>query len=645
MLHLRRNRDRAHGQIIVLFALVLVVILGFAAIVVDLGLQRNNRQILVNALDAAALAAGTQLPVDGSPTASPSGQVAKMTALIDRVAKANYPGLKTSDYSTAYWCMVGVDPSTNQAWVSRDLPAVCDPHRKLGYASAAAVPAGAFQGAGPTRYAACDPSLGDKCNVVQITGSAITSFFLAPVLGVNSGSTGAVVSTACNGPCGASPVVPVDLVIVLDRTRSMADNYNQSNENPNGTKIHSLQDAAKTVLSVYDPAMQRVALIMTGPSLDNAGSPAKGTCDAGGRTQVYGTDDETNYYPTTRLTASMTNKSSAKTITVASPITGWFPSSGQFSIMIDSEQMLVTGGQGTTTWTVTRAQNGTSRASHSSGAVVHNLNGWVDGPTTQGVWVAVGLSGTDSDLPAPYNPSGAGNYRSASSDIVQSINCISAMSHGTNLATPISMAQWYLDHYGRPGVVKGILLETDGKPEDGESTYPDTTSFTCGAAIAAANAAKADGIKIYSVGYGVSGSCPTTSANSKEISAWAGKSATLLLQALASQSTAPYYFNAPSGTQLADAFRQVAINLAHGSSHLVQLCPSPIVTSLSPATWSANHSGTSVTISGKYLSNATSVSFGGVPATSFSVTSDTSITARTSTATANVTVTTPCGTN
>ena len=59
--------DREHGQIIVLFALVLVVILAFAAIVVDLGLLRNNRQTLVNAMDAAALAGGTLLPVDGSP--------------------------------------------------------------------------------------------------------------------------------------------------------------------------------------------------------------------------------------------------------------------------------------------------------------------------------------------------------------------------------------------------------------------------------------------------------------------------------------------------------------------------------------------------------------------------------------------------
>ena len=125
MLHPRRNRDQEHGQIIILFALVLVVILAFGAIVVDLGVLRNNRQILVNALDSAALAAGSKLPVDGSPTASPTGQLTAARKLIDDSIQANYPGLPTSAYSITYQCMIGVNPSTNQAWISRDIPAAC----------------------------------------------------------------------------------------------------------------------------------------------------------------------------------------------------------------------------------------------------------------------------------------------------------------------------------------------------------------------------------------------------------------------------------------------------------------------------------------------------------------------------------------
>ena len=47
-----------------------------------------------------------------------------------------------------------------------------------------------------------------------------------------------------------------------------------------------------------------------------------------------------------------------------------FPSSGPFVIQVGQEQMLVTGGQGTTTWTVNRGYNGTALAKHSAGATL-----------------------------------------------------------------------------------------------------------------------------------------------------------------------------------------------------------------------------------------------------------------------------------
>ena len=64
----------------------------------------------------------------------------------------------------------------------------------------------------------------------------------------------------------------------------------------------------------------------------------------------------------TTLAGAMT--SAQTTLTVASA-TG-FPSS-QFTIRVDDESMLVTGGFGTTTWTVTRGANGSAAASHVSG--------------------------------------------------------------------------------------------------------------------------------------------------------------------------------------------------------------------------------------------------------------------------------------
>lgn len=898
MLHPRRHRDRESGQIIVLFELVLIVILALAALVIDGGVLRNNRQILVNALDSAALAGGSMLPVDGSV----AGEAAAAKTLIDTTIQANYPGLPTSNYTIAYKCLVGVDPSTNLAWVSRDVPAVCDTRPSLGL-GATLPPASGFIGAGPTRVSACNPSANDKCNVVVITGSATTQYKLAPVVGLNSGSTGTVVSAACNGPCGASPVVPVDLVIILDRTGSMSGNDSSGNN-----KITSLQTAAKAVLGVYDPKTQRVALALTGPSdVDASGNPTLTACSG----TAYGLGDDGNFFPTTTLNGATTTLSSAATTvnapktflggpstslsvamnnsvtTITVPAggttgfpagTGWailvdneqmtvtanptsttwtvtrtagvahainapvstpnyinastttitvtskagFPTSGNFSILIDSEQMLVTGspsgttwtvtrgqggttaaahssgetailvitststalpvtsaagfptsgsytikvdseqmtvtgGQGTTLWTVTRAQggtaaaahnngaavswdadnndttifvtsktgfpttypftikidseqmsvtaspsgttwtvaraqggtaaaahnggaavamvvgaadttiriasalgipttgtfrivvdseqmdatvtgtpgatitlnvvrarDGTTAATHNAGATVKNLTSWVPDATTAGVWVPVGLSGTDTTVPLP-NPAGAaGTYEVAgvantNSTIVKAINCISSYSSGTTLSMPLAYAKWYLDTYGRAGVVKGILLETDGHPEDGGGgSNLDALQFTCGAAITAANAAKDEGIKIYSVGYGVTASCQSQSTNSSETTTWANKSSTSLLQALATGPTAPYYFNSPSGSDLADNFRAIANDLAHSTSHLIQLYPAPIVTGASGA-------AASVTISGEYFTGTISVKFGGAAGTSITIPSDTSI--------------------
>lgn len=71
---------------------------------------------------------------------------------------------------------------------------------------------------------------------------------------------------------------------------------------------------------------------------------------------------------TTTLSGALT--SGATSLTVASAAT--FPAAGDFTIIIDSEIMLVTGVAGTT-FTVTRAQEGTSAAAHASGATVTHI--------------------------------------------------------------------------------------------------------------------------------------------------------------------------------------------------------------------------------------------------------------------------------
>lgn len=100
---------------------------------------------------------------------------------------------------------------------------------------------------------------------------------------------------------------------------------------------------------------------------------------------------------TTTLNGAIT--AGATTIVVAS--SSGFPSSGNFVILIDTELMLVTAGNGTTSWTVTRALEGTTAAAHSNGATVANVisqgtltNNYVDMFSNQTVAGNKTLSGT-----------------------------------------------------------------------------------------------------------------------------------------------------------------------------------------------------------------------------------------------------------
>jgi subtilisin family serine protease len=73
------------------------------------------------------------------------------------------------------------------------------------------------------------------------------------------------------------------------------------------------------------------------------------------------------------ITAARTQLSSAINATVASitvASAAGFPTSGNYQIKIGSEQLTVTAGQGTTTWTVTRGVNGTTAAAHPNNADV-----------------------------------------------------------------------------------------------------------------------------------------------------------------------------------------------------------------------------------------------------------------------------------
>lgn len=220
------DREAERGQILVLFAIVLTVILAFAALVLDLGLLRNNRQSLANAMDAGAQVGGSMMPVDGSatrPVGDPSP--ADVDAKVNAAVQATFAGLQNpGNYTISYKCLIGIKAGDAGAFDSADIdafvPLDCDPTTSLGRD----LRVGDFTGAGPTRSVACDPHRGDRCNVIIVAGNVNTEYSFARVVGVDRGNTGAVTSAACRGLCGELPNDDFDVVLVIDDSSSMGDN-------------------------------------------------------------------------------------------------------------------------------------------------------------------------------------------------------------------------------------------------------------------------------------------------------------------------------------------------------------------------------------------------------------------------------------
>ena len=218
------------GAVAVLTALLAVVLFITAAIAVDIARTVLVRQTLHDTLDTAAHAGAYELPGNGAS--------AKTAALA--MARANDPGVVPH---VDLWCVVASTGaaktvrSTQIPWTCNPGPAPYDVARYPGLrcnTKLCAIP--------------CIAEEGDRCNTVRAADSEVVPFDFAPVIGVSEGSTGSVSSVACKGSCGQAPV-PMDVVVVADRTASMAESDRLQ-----------MVTAIKSMLKTMDPTQQYVAL-------------------------------------------------------------------------------------------------------------------------------------------------------------------------------------------------------------------------------------------------------------------------------------------------------------------------------------------------------------------------------------------------
>jgi hypothetical protein len=508
------GNEQEQGQIIVLFALVIVVVLAFAALAVDLGVLRNNRQILRNTTDSAALAGGTLMPVTG---AGPADGVA---TLVNSTIQKNYPSLRHSgapigarcvvgvdnaniaagacDYTISFRCLIGADSSG--PLIARDIPAACDPRPSLGNNLA-----GLFTGAGPTRSSSCNPFAGDRCNVVVVGGSSTTQYAFANVVGIGSGNSGAVSSAACGGPCGAAPPIINDVELVIDKSGSM--NGDNSGSDP------SCPGGCPRIFWAKKAANQLITDLASNGGIGPTGNEV-------GITQFSGTTTSGD---------------------TSSDPTAWTSTAAGLSAKINL--INATGN----TPTALGMQTATAD-------LVGNARNPVGGTVKR---VVIFLSD------GRPNPDQGGNGQAATS------------------ATGQRPTQPDIDAYlGSADVAYSILLGNTPSP------YP------------------------YTIGQG-----PPLSANINDPA---------MMQLLATPDdntvTPPltYYFHVVKASDLPSVFTQIAGQILGSGAHLIQLYPTPVVTSSSGPT-------TAVNITGQNFSGLTQVRIDGIPWTVVS-SSDTSIT-------------------
>ncbi len=159
------------------------------------------------------------------------------------------------------------------------------------------------------------------------------------------------------------------------------------------------------------------------------------------------------------------------------------------------------------------------------------------------------------------------------SNLIKTINCQKGGGR-TAYATALEKAQAELDAHGRPNVKDIIVFMSDGAANIGPTYYSTKSPYRmqpCHQGVTSANAIKARGTEIYSIGYdlnalnGGANKCQDYNSNDE-------KPAITAYQAIQQIATdTGNFYNQPNPGQLNTIFTKVAADIAHGASKLVDV--------------------------------------------------------------------------
>jgi Flp pilus assembly protein TadG len=202
----RRRLDDESGQALILGMLAILALLAMAAFVIDVGYAYFGKRALQASVDAAALAAGQDLPDTTKATAT------ALSYSANSGSKNEVPGVLTNVNTTV------------TSGCRADTPGCTSPNKLI------------------------------------ITSTADIDTKFAKIFGINTFHVSAT-ATAC-APCGGRPA---DVMVVLDRTGSMCQTSTGQND-PACTDLTNAVNGIKTLLTAFNPNEQHVGLAVFPPS-------------------------------------------------------------------------------------------------------------------------------------------------------------------------------------------------------------------------------------------------------------------------------------------------------------------------------------------------------------------------------------------
>lgn len=244
------------GATIVIVAALSVVLLGAAAMAIDISRFTYQRQLTQNALEAGAQAGAFYLP------STPNAAIAAARSA------ARFVDAQSNPTVTPY-CVVpytGVVPNTTNAktFDTSTVSTYCTPGVTAAqlFAAYAAVRCNSVICSLPCALVSGATPAGVSCNTLGLSESRAVNYLFGPAMNVFSANFGGSthIAAACRGSgCARSAPNPMNVVVLTDRTKSLTP-----------TDLTAMLDAIRSMLKVMTPAQQFVALSTLGPSISTS---------------------------------------------------------------------------------------------------------------------------------------------------------------------------------------------------------------------------------------------------------------------------------------------------------------------------------------------------------------------------------------